>query len=268
MSTVAVTGCSGYVGRRLCGLLESDDAVARVVGVDVRDPAFSTRNLEFYRADVRSPDLAEILEGCDAVVRDVIVDGMRSVTAAARAAGAGKLVFTSTSDVYGGGAAVTEDAPLRPAGDYGAASAEAEEIARGFAFEQRDAVVTILRLPPVSGPSLPASPIVGPAHAAQALHESDAARALHHALTSNLPGTFNVTANGVAGGMSGERFRATGFAPQFSSADALRAGADASRGWVTVGGVRFRPVWVAAAAGSVAALAIGSAARAVRRART
>jgi hypothetical protein len=63
--------------------------------------------------------------------------------------------------------------------------------------------------------------------------------------------------------MSNERFEAGGFEPTYSSADALRAGAESQRGWVSVGGVRMRPRWVAAAIGSVAALAIGRAARAV-----
>jgi UDP-glucose 4-epimerase len=283
MSTVAVTGCSGYLGRKVCSLLEADDSVSRVIGVDVREPGFSTRNLEFYRMDVRSPDLAAALDGCDAIVhlaavggheaRDVIVDGMRSVVGAAAEVRTGKLVFTSSALVYGShGDNLTEESPVRPGPHaYAAANAEAEEAARAFAFEQRDAVVTILRLATVSGPSVPASPIV-PVHAAtQVLHEDDAARAVHHALKELLPGTFNACADapdharGVV--MSNERLLATGFVPGHTSAQALAAGAEAQRGWVTFGGVRFKPRWAVAALGSVAALAIGSAARA-RRAKT
>jgi len=283
MSTVAVTGCSGYIGRKVCGVLEADESVSRVVGVDVRDPAFSTRNLEFYRMDVRSPDLAAALDSCDAIVhlaatsghdaRDVIAGGMRSLIAAAAEVGAGKLVFTSSALVYGPhGAGVTEETPVRPGAlAYAAANAEAEEAARAFAFEHRDAVVTILRLATVSGPSLPGSPIVPVRASGQALHEDDAARAVHHVLKELLPGTFNVCAQapGHASGvvMSDERLRSTGFVPDHSSLDALRAGAEAQRGWITFGGVRFKPRWAVAALGSVAALAIGSAARA-RRAKT
>src|SRR3989442_2804282 len=114
MTTVAATGCSGYIGRKVCALLESDDSVGRVVGIDVREPAFSTRNLEFYRLDVRSADLAAVIDGCDAVVhlaavndrdpgvtQDVIVGGMRSVTRAASAVEGRKLVFTSSGAGYG-----------------------------------------------------------------------------------------------------------------------------------------------------------------------
>src|SRR5947209_192927 len=154
MSTVAVTGCSGYVARLVCSLLEADDSVSRVVGVDVRDPAFSTRNLEFYRMDVRSPDLAAALDGCDAIVHlaavggtqapDVITGGMRSVVRAAAEIGSGKLVFASSALVYGShGAGLTEEAPVGPGPHaYAAANAEAEEAARAFAFEHRGAVVT------------------------------------------------------------------------------------------------------------------------------
>jgi UDP-glucose 4-epimerase len=305
-------------------LLEADDTVGRVVGIDVREPDFSTRNLEFYRMDVRSPDLADVIAGCDAIVhlaavndrdpvqtQDVIVGGIRAVVGAAGAVDARKLVFTSAADVYGAHAdadrPLTEESAVRPGPrGYGAANAEAEDVARAFAFEHRDAVVTVLRLAAVAGPSMPVPatfplPNAGAAPV-QALHEDDAARAVGHVLNTMLPGTFNVCADDVleypgdmlgspgagdparrlrdaasrvglvpqAGAprafpivMSNDRLRAGGFAPSFSSADALRAGAEAQRGWVSVGGVRVRPRWVAAAIGSVAALAIGRAARAV-----
>ena len=317
-----MTGCSGYLGRKLCEALEGDDAVGRVVGVDVREPNFGTRNLEFYRMDVRSSDLARVIEGCDTVVHlaavnsrdaaetaDVIVGGMRSIARAAASTGARKLVFTSAAAVYGAHPdniePLAEEAPLRPERrGYGAANAEAEEVARAFAFDQRHAVVTILRLAAVCGPDMPLQPIVpGPPRVSdqpfQALHEDDAVRAIEHVLRADLPGTFNVSAVdavervdevigdadpvqrvrdaaariGVGSSarisrtivLSNERLRATGFEPQYSSADAIRAGAEALRGWVSVGGVRLRPTWALAAAGSVAALALSSAARAVRR---
>src|SRR5207253_1819414 len=107
---------------------------------------------------------------------------------------------------------------------YAAASAIAEETARAFAFETRDAVVTILRLPAVSGPSVPAAPVVPATPRGQALHEDDAALAVVHALTNTLPGTFNVASDepAVPGAISGERFRATGFEPSHTSAEAVR----------------------------------------------
>ena len=236
MTTVAVTGCSGYIGRKVCGVLEKDESVSRVVGVDVRDPAFSTRNLEFYRMDVRSPDVAAALDGCSAIVhlaavggtgaRDVITGGMRSLVRAAAEVGTGKLVFTSSALVYGShGAGLTEEAPVKPGPHaYAAANAEAEEAARAFAFEHRDAVVTILRLAAVSGPSLPARPIVPVAASIQALHEDDAARAVQHVLKELLPGTFNVAADAQAHApgvvMSNERLRSTGFVPEHTSSEA------------------------------------------------
>jgi UDP-glucose 4-epimerase len=321
MTTVAVTGCSGYLGRKVCELLERDDSVGRVVGIDVREPNFGTRNLEFYNMDVRSPELATVMEGCEIVVhlaavndrdpaetQDVIVGGMRSVTRAAGDAGVRKLIFTSAAEVYGShpdsASPLTEEAAVRPAPrSYGAANADAEEVARAFAFGHRDAVVSILRLAAVCGPAMPFTTIVpGPPRGSdqpfQALHEDDAAGAIAHFLVADLPGTFNVAAAdvvqrpsellgadparrmrdaaarvGVAAGaaprtyaivMSSERLRASGFEPEHSSADAVLAGAEAQRGWVSVRGVRFKPSWLAAAVGSVAALALSSAARAAR----
>jgi uncharacterized protein YbjT (DUF2867 family) len=37
---VAVTGVSGHVGQRLLRLLDADHEVARVIGIDARDPRF------------------------------------------------------------------------------------------------------------------------------------------------------------------------------------------------------------------------------------
>jgi UDP-glucose 4-epimerase len=142
----------------------------------------------------------------------------------------------------------------------------------------------------------------------QAVHESDAARAVIHMLDHDFPGTFNVCAAdavddpeallgqrkltvgleraerfrdvAVRAGllpladlgvlkypevMSNELLRATGFEPEYSSAEAMLAAAEARRGWIAIGGVRFRPRWALVAAASVAAMAIGSAARAAAR---
>lgn len=178
--------------------------------IDVAEPRFATRNLEFYRLDVRSPGLAEVVEGCDAVVHlaaakagesleSVNAGGTRNVAEAVRATNVESLVFASDAAVYGAHpdnpVPIGEDAPLRPSGRYGASKADAEA-------EVADAC--ILRFQRILGPTVPvgaAGTVVGPLRLAveghdppvQVVHEDDAARAILFALERRLRGTYNVS---------------------------------------------------------------------------
>lgn len=221
MSTVAVTGAAGYLGRLVLERLEREEIVGRVVGIDIADPDFTTRNLEFYRMDVRSPHIVQAIDGCDAVVhlaavrgdpddtRDVNVGGTRSVADAAARAGVRKLVFTSTIEVYGAHPdndfPLTESSPVRPnhQSAYASSKAEAETVVSYFAEAHPDVIVTTLRLAWVCGPTLPTRSasvidtrvrlaIKGYDPPLQALHEADAADAIAFAVANDLPGPFNV----------------------------------------------------------------------------
>jgi nucleoside-diphosphate-sugar epimerase len=225
MRTVAVTGASGYLGRKVLERLGNEADISRVIGIDVREPSFSTRNLEFYRADVRSTELAEIVQGCDAVVHlatndstdaeetyDVIVGGTRAVTDAVARAGVVKLVFVSSVAVYGAHPdndyPLTEHSSVRPSREnaYAVAKAEAEELVEYFAQSHPDVMVTTLRPAWICGPSMPTaraalvdSPlrvaIVGYDAPVQAVHEDDAAGAIAFALANDLRGIYNLCAD-------------------------------------------------------------------------
>ncbi|MGH2758405.1 MAG: NAD-dependent epimerase/dehydratase family protein [Actinomycetota bacterium] len=222
MRTVAVTGASGYLGRKLLERLGNDPDVSRVIGIDVREPSVSTRNLEFYRLDVRSPDLADVIAGSDAVVHlaavhlkdpaethDVNVTGTRTVVGAADRVGLGTVVFASSHSVYGYHAdndfPLTESSAVRPApaNAYATSKAEAERVVQYFAESHPDVAVATLRLAWVGGPTLGANPVVeSPVRLVireyepptQAVHEDDAAAALVFGLSRRLRGIFNVGA--------------------------------------------------------------------------
>jgi nucleoside-diphosphate-sugar epimerase len=227
MTTVAVTGASGYLGRLLVERLAGVPDVTRIVGIDVVEPGVTSRNFEFYRMDVRSPQLAQVIAGCDAIVhlaaiagpdpdeiRDVNIGGTRAVADAATRAGVHRIVFGSSHRVYGthpdNDFPLTEASPVRPGHDdvYALSKVEAESVLTYYAEAHPGATVTILRLGWVAGPHLPTSHafvvdskvrfvVRGYDPPMQAVHEVDAVGAIVYALDHALPSVFNVVADDV-----------------------------------------------------------------------
>jgi nucleoside-diphosphate-sugar epimerase len=227
MTTVAVTGAAGYLGRLLVERLGNEPDVKRVIGIDVAEPGFTSRNFEFYRMDARSPQLPQVIGGCDAIVhlaavsdadsneiRDVNVGGTRAVAEAATRGAVRKIVFASSHRVYGAHPdndyPLVESSPLRPGHDdaYALSKTEAESVLAYYAEAHPDTTVTVLRFAWACGPNLPTS------HAAvvdakvrfvikgydppfQAVHEDDAVGAIAFALVNNLPTVLNVCADDV-----------------------------------------------------------------------
>jgi UDP-glucose 4-epimerase len=225
MKSIAITGASGYLGSALVRLLDADPSITRIVGIDVAEPSFTGRNFEFYSMDIRSPDLAGVVRDCDALVHlasvhadpddieDVNVGGTRCVCDAAGRGNVKKLIFASSHSVYGVHAdnnfPLTEDSPVRPNPEnfYARSKAEAEQVVSYFAKEHPDVVVTTLRFAWISGPNLPTSHarmvdskvsfvIAGYEVPIQTVHEDDAAAATAFVLARDVPGTFNVCADG------------------------------------------------------------------------
>lgn len=230
MVTVAVTGIGGLVGRRLAADLGADDDVEEVRGLDVRPPSdVRAPGLTLQAADVRDAGLAGLLDGVDVLVhlafqmdpvhddvamRSVNVDGTRNVFAAAVAAGVPKIVYTSTGAVYGAhpdnDLPLVEDSPLRanPGLSYVEHKYELERWLAGWMAEHPDTTVTILRPTIIAGhgvsnfitratvdaPRFPAVRNHRPPM--QFVHPDDVASAVHLAVRDDLPGAYNVSAEG------------------------------------------------------------------------
>lgn len=132
--TVAVTGPTGEVGKPFVSTLERAPEVGRVIGMARRpfDPeAHGWSKVEYRRGDILDRDSVEALvEGADVVVhlafaivagrgrsREVNQTGSRNVFEAAAAAGAERLVYTSSVAAYGFDGdlpdLLTEEAPVR-----------------------------------------------------------------------------------------------------------------------------------------------------------
>lgn len=228
MTVVAVTGASGYIGRRLVEALEDRPGVGRVVGIDVADPGYATKNLEFYRMDVRSPSLPDVLRGCDVLVhlafvlapmrdeeemRDINAGGTRNALAAAAEAGIGKVIYTSSVMAYGAhpdnDVPLTEDSPVRGQRDfaYSAHKAEIESMIEDFREPYPDMTITILRPAMVMGPGvsgivarLVENPwfltVEGYGPPMQFVHEADVVGAILHAIDRDMDGAWNLAPDG------------------------------------------------------------------------
>jgi len=190
MTTIAVTGVGGLLGRALVQRLREDPrAVSRVLGLDLRvptgltvasapdprDAAAVAPELDLRAVDVRDAALVGLLAGVDVVVhlafqmdpirdlelmRSINVDGTMNVLAAARAAGVGRVVYLSSVVAYGAQPdndfPLTEASPLRgtPGFTYAEHKREVEELLWLWHAAGDGPAVTVLRSAAVFGPGV------------------------------------------------------------------------------------------------------------------
>jgi nucleoside-diphosphate-sugar epimerase len=165
-----ITGGSGYLGVAVARkLIERGDEVR------VYDLAPSDRlpeSVEFLEGDVRDVEgLGSAVNGCDVIhhlvgimpqfrapketMRAVNVGGMENVLRAASAANVKRVVFVSSSEVYGRPRfiPIRETDPLEPIGEYGRNKVAAEDVCRKYSGATSLEVV-ILRPPTIAGPEM------------------------------------------------------------------------------------------------------------------
>lgn len=230
MTTVAITGASGLIGRRLVDVLEARDDVTRIVGLDVTVPT-GVRGPRYvhHAADVRDANAVRAaLSGVDVVVhlaflidshrdgdhmRSVNVDGSRTVLEAAHAAGARRIVHLSSVVAYG--AHPDNDLPLTEASalrgtadyDYSEHKREVEEWLWPWHADRPGPRLTVLRPAAVLGPGvdsvvtrlmeLPRMPAVaGHRPPLQFVHVDDVVSAIVHVIDHELDGAYNVCSEG------------------------------------------------------------------------
>ena len=180
-STVAITGCAGFIGSKTAQLLLEDGV--RVIGIDCFSsdlyPAEPKRDslaallkyphFTFHESDLRRDDLAVAIAPAGAVIhfaalaglapswsnpdlyRSHNVDATRRLVEAMVESGPKHLVHASTSSVYGQEAVGNEELELRPVSPYGETKLAAEAIVQA-ATESGELSATILRFFSVYGP--------------------------------------------------------------------------------------------------------------------
>ncbi|MDQ6649693.1 MAG: NAD-dependent epimerase/dehydratase family protein [Actinomycetota bacterium] len=231
---VLVTGVSRYLGARLVNLLQSDESIEKVIGVDTVPPRDDLGRAEFVRADIRNPLIAKVITSAnvDTVVhmnviatplgaggrtamKEVNVIGtMQLLAACQKAPSMRRLVVKSTTAVYGSSprdpALFTEDLEPKavPRSGYGKDAVEVEGYVRGFGRRRPDVSLSLLRFTNFIGPridspltryfALPVVPSVfGFDPRLQLVHEDDGLEVMRIATMEDKPGTFNVGGSGV-----------------------------------------------------------------------
>jgi len=238
---VLVTGVAGFWGRRVANQLiaiassrtEEPAAYsfdAHVIGVDLEPPEPEIEGLDFIQADIRNSLLVELLrsEQVDTVCHlafvesgrpsensfDINVMGTMKVFGACAEAGVRKVVFKSSTTIYGARptnpAFLTEGQTLNGSRSYGTTRdrVEIEAFCNGFRRQVPEMVQTILRFPSIVGPNVdtpmtrflkqPWTPtLLGFDPLMQVIHEQDVIEALVYAVIQDIPGVFNVAAEGI-----------------------------------------------------------------------
>ena len=226
---VAVTGASGYIGKRLVERLLSEESVQRVVGIDIRPSPIEHDKLVSLEQDITEPiDTVFRRHRVEAVVhlafmmrqlrdreesRRINIGGSSNVLWACEAAQVKRIVLMSSSTVYGahpGDEPLAEEAPLDPPRGFSYANdkAEVERFYRGFAEQRAGIEVSVLRSCVVMGPhaenfitkALDKPVLLGVGREdppMQFLHEEDLLDVLWHFIIEAHSGVYNVAGPGT-----------------------------------------------------------------------
>ena len=224
----------GYLTVRLAQNPEIDHVIAVDAIAPSKDLLRRMGRAEFVRADIRNPLISKVISsasvdtvvhaslsaspgsaGGRATMKEMNVIGtMQLLAACQKATTVRRVVLKSTTAVYGSSPrdpAVFDEATGPkdlPSGGYAKDAAEIEGYLRGFRRRRPDVTTTVLRFANFIGPrmdtvltryfALPVVPTVfGFDARVQLLHEEDALAVLERAATHELPGVFNVAADGV-----------------------------------------------------------------------
>jgi UDP-glucose 4-epimerase len=201
-----------------------------VVGLDVQPPSEPLDGLDFIQADVRNPLFVELLrsERIDTILHlafldayqpsekafDLNVIGTMKVLGAAAEAEVRKVILRSSTGVYGAHptnpAFLTENSPLNGNRNVSSISnlVEIEAFVNGFRRQSPEMQITILRFANIIGPDVdtplteflqlrPVLSLLGFDPLMQIIHEEDVIGALLYSLENDVPGVFNIAAEGI-----------------------------------------------------------------------
>ena len=226
---ILVTGLNAFWGSRVAAQLAAR-ADLHVIGLADTPPEEMIEGLDFIQADVRNPLIVKLLEAerVDTVCHVTFVETARSsesafdlnvmgtmkLLGACAEAGVRKVVLKSSTMVYGANpgnsAFLPENHPLQASRSYEYTRdlVEIEAFCNGFRGQAPGVLLTLLRFAHIVGPKADtpltrflreeqAPSLLGFDPMMQVIHEDDVVRALLHAVLNDVPGVFNVAAEGV-----------------------------------------------------------------------
>ena len=232
---VAVTGAASFLGSNLIGMLEQDDAVRRIVCIDVKSPHTVAQKSRFYDVGLTQANAEERLteifaaEGVDTVVHLAFLPspthssawahelesvGSMHLLNACRRSNVRKVVSWSQTLLYGAHPTnpnfLSERHPLRPPRlePFFLDKMDAEREVLRFGQPGNGRIATVLRTAPILGPNVDTfltrylgrrfvPTVLGFDPLWQFVHEADVVTALRLAVIRDAPGIFNITGEGV-----------------------------------------------------------------------
>ncbi len=215
---VLVTGSASGFAQLLLARLAADPDIELILGVDGRESTFTHERYVQVVLDLRSPTLARVLQGMQAVIHlapaasdaaaasGEMLEAAQNLYRHALAAGTHRLIHLSSALVYGTQTDIAIDEQQARAGAPGCAAAEALQAVEAWldGFEAEHPALHLVRLRPhwLVGPhtdsvlarllrqhltlrqSTPTQ--------LQCVHETDVVEAILRALHSKLRGAFNL----------------------------------------------------------------------------
>jgi nucleoside-diphosphate-sugar epimerase len=221
---VVITGISSYTASFLIPFLESDPDISEILGIDVIEPKSNSPKVRFVKKDIRDEGLVDCFQGYDAILHlafivvpplpprqelySINIDGSKNVFDCAIKAGLKKIVYSSSSLVYGAfpdnPVPITEDHPIRLMPNhfyYNETKYYVEEYLHDLEEKHRDIMMASLRPCPILGGqphwlrvpkrilySCPDVPM-------QFVWSEDVAQAFYLALKKDVHGVFNIGAD-------------------------------------------------------------------------
>lgn len=135
---VLVTGAAGYLGSKLVNLLDGKPDIDRIVGIDIKVPAYEREKLTFLKRDIREP-LTDVLQEHDidaifhlafvkipihdkSLMEDININGALNVQKSSVESHVKQIIYASSATTYGfhpdNDIPLTESSPLRGNDNY------------------------------------------------------------------------------------------------------------------------------------------------------
>ena len=222
--TVAITGVNSYFASTVLPRLQDDSNIDKIIGIDFKPWKGGFDKVCFFREDIRSNNIPEILKNVDTIYHfayivneiqdkdktyDININGSKNVFEACVKNKVRKVIYTSSTTVYGvnkeNPIGMNENWPLSGNSDsyYNTSKVEIEKFAANFFKNHPDIIFTVLRVSLCFGPnidnmfsriySLPVLTLpMGRTSYQHYIHEDDLGEALYLSFQKDISGIFNV----------------------------------------------------------------------------